>query len=240
MTASQVVDANGAAVTSGRVLIQFSNAPFIPSTQQGSCPIVDVRAAPYICQSDLHGVQPGFYSLGLLYQPPGTGSFSIVGTADFLVAAPLVGTITTLTASTPLTASGGTLTATMTHDTDQLLPTGTVDFSDGTTTLCGGVTAASTFLPDNSTQATCSLGTLTPGAHHFTATYSGDSHYAGSSGSIDDTIATPAAPLGVTTGSLPDATVGAGYAATLAATGGTSPYAWSLATGSQLPAGLSP
>jgi hypothetical protein len=41
----------------------------------------------------------------------------------------------------------------------------------------------------------------------------------------------------VTTSSLPDGTTGTAYSQTLAATGGTSPYTWSLAAGT-LPAGL--
>lgn len=46
--------------------------------------------------------------------------------------------------------------------------------------------------------------------------------------------------LRITTGStLTAATVGAAYNQTLAASGGTSPYTWALATGSSLPAGLS-
>ena len=47
----------------------------------------------------------------------------------------------------------------------------------------------------------------------------------------------PAAPLTITTTSLPAGTVGSSYNQTVVATGGTTPYAWSLATGS-LPAGL--
>jgi len=43
--------------------------------------------------------------------------------------------------------------------------------------------------------------------------------------------------LAISTTSLPDAVAGAGYSATLAATGGTSPYRWSVTTGS-LPAGF--
>ena len=43
--------------------------------------------------------------------------------------------------------------------------------------------------------------------------------------------------LSVTPGSLPDATVGHGYSATFAATGGAAPYTWSLASGA-LPPGL--
>jgi hypothetical protein len=46
------------------------------------------------------------------------------------------------------------------------------------------------------------------------------------------------APLVVTTTSLPEATLGVTYAATLGAYGGTPPYTWSVASGS-LPAGLS-
>ena len=46
------------------------------------------------------------------------------------------------------------------------------------------------------------------------------------------------APLAISTASLPGGTVGTAYSSTLVATGGTSPYTWSLAAGS-LPAGLS-
>ncbi len=48
---------------------------------------------------------------------------------------------------------------------------------------------------------------------------------------------TPVAPIAVTTSSLANGTAGSAYSATLQASGGTSPYAWSLASGS-LPAGL--
>jgi hypothetical protein len=46
------------------------------------------------------------------------------------------------------------------------------------------------------------------------------------------------APLAISTASLPSVLVGATYSATLAATGGTAPYTWSIAAGA-LPAGLS-
>lgn len=45
-------------------------------------------------------------------------------------------------------------------------------------------------------------------------------------------------PLIVTTASLPDATVGTPYNATLTATGGLAPYTWSVISGA-LPPGLS-
>ncbi len=49
---------------------------------------------------------------------------------------------------------------------------------------------------------------------------------------------TAAAPLTITTSSLPDGSVGSSYAASLSATGGSTPYTWSLTAGT-LPAGLS-
>ncbi len=48
----------------------------------------------------------------------------------------------------------------------------------------------------------------------------------------------PVAPLSISTSSLPGATVGKMYAATMKATGGTTPYAWKVSSGSK-PPGLS-
>lgn len=50
-------------------------------------------------------------------------------------------------------------------------------------------------------------------------------------------VAAAPAPLAVTTTTLPDALVGSAYEATLEATGGDSPYSWSVSSGS-LPSGL--
>ena len=60
----------------------------------------------------------------------------------------------------------------------------------------------------------------------------------GNSASSNEASATPVQPLSVTTTSLPPGLVGNSYSATLAAAGGTTPYTWSLTSGS-LPAGLS-
>ena len=51
------------------------------------------------------------------------------------------------------------------------------------------------------------------------------------------TTVVEALPLSITTTSLPDATVGRSYSAPVAATGGTTPYTWSISAGS-LPGGL--
>jgi hypothetical protein len=63
----------------------------------------------------------------------------------------------------------------------------------------------------------------------------------GSTGSAKQTASSPGAsgatPIALTTASLPNGTVGAAYDATLAASGGTAPYTWSVVSG-QLPGGL--
>ncbi|HEY7726241.1 MAG TPA: Ig domain-containing protein [Anaeromyxobacteraceae bacterium] len=74
----------------------------------------------------------------------------------------------------------------------------------------------------------------TPGIYHVVATANADSSVRQAA---TVTVATPS-PLSVATASLPDGTAGSSYSATLAATGGTGPYAWSVTAGS-LPAGLS-
>ncbi len=57
-------------------------------------------------------------------------------------------------------------------------------------------------------------------------------------GGGDSTPPPTVTPLSVTTSSLPDGQVGVAYSQTLAASGGTAPYSWSVTSGS-LPAGLS-
>jgi len=84
-----------------------------------------------------------------------------------------------------------------------------------------------------------SLGDITgtptaPGTFDFTVELT-DSVEATNAKELAITIAGPA--LAITTASLPDGTVGAAYAQTLAATGGTPPYSWSLIWES-LPGGL--
>jgi len=55
--------------------------------------------------------------------------------------------------------------------------------------------------------------------------------------SLNITIAAAVAPPQITNSSVPDAQAGAAYSATLVATGGTTPYSWSIASGA-LPAGV--
>jgi hypothetical protein len=61
---------------------------------------------------------------------------------------------------------------------------------------------------------------------------------AGCSGGGGNSATTNQVPLVATTTSLPNGQVGSAYSATLAATGGSLPYKWTIASGT-LPAGLS-
>jgi hypothetical protein len=73
-----------------------------------------------------------------------------------------------------------------------------------------------------------------PGTYHVVATANADpSRFQAAA----VTVFAPSV-LSVATGALPGGTAGMAYSATLAASGGTSPYAWSLASGT-LPSGLS-
>src|SRR5262249_32461081 len=57
-------------------------------------------------------------------------------------------------------------------------PTGTVDITEGSHTLAGGPVDSTSFTTDR----------LAPGDHTITATYSGDSHFFGSSGSTTEKV----------------------------------------------------
>jgi len=90
---------------------------------------------------------------------------------------------------------------------------------------------------NTSTGAITGTPTATASAVALTFTVTDSSSPAQSkSVSLSLTIAGPA-PLSITTTSLPNGQVGTAYSVTLAATGGTTPYAWTL-TGGALPAGL--
>ena len=63
--------------------------------------------------------------------------------------------------------------------------TGTVTFTDGNATLCANVPLA---LTDGGKQASCAAPSLSIGTHVITGTYSGDSTYSGSSGTVTQDV----------------------------------------------------
>jgi len=117
----------------------------------------------------------------------------------------------------------------LTGTTQQFTATGT--YSDGSTQ---NLTSQTTWASSNTSVATItSTGLATavnPGSTTISATLSG---ITGST-----TLTVQAGPLSITTTSLPGGTQNVAYAATLAASGGTTPYTWAIASGS-LPTGLS-
>jgi hypothetical protein len=96
-------------------------------------------------------------------------------------------------------------------------------------TVPGTVTVAA-----NATTATFPVNTSTVTT---TSTSSISATYNGSTQSATLTVNPATAPPTVTTTSLPNGTQNTAYSATLAATGGTKPYSWSITAGA-LPAGL--
>ena len=118
-------------------------------------------------------------------------------------AAPIA-TTTSLSLSAPSVYLNGT--ETLTAKVSPSAATGTVAFMDGSTALktvalAGGV-------------ATFTTGPLTGGSHSFTATYSGDSVYSGSTSSIA-TLSVPTVPPDFSLSAAPGNTlVGAGQSAT--------------------------
>jgi hypothetical protein len=134
------------------------------------------------------------------------------------------------------------------------LPAATVGTAYSQTLTATGGTAPYTWsLVSSSTSTGISTGgTLPPGltlnasSGAITGTPTTAGTYAFTIQATDSTQATgqqaysvvvSVVALSITTSSLPDGTIGTAYSQTLAAAGGTTPYAWSVTTGS-LPAGL--
>jgi hypothetical protein len=100
----------------------------------------------------------------------------------------------------------------------------------------GTLPAGVTFV-DNGDGTGQLAGTAAPGSHGTYPLVITASNGNAPDATINFTL-TVVEPLVITTTSMPDGTVGTPYSAALAATGGTSPYTWSLLSGS-LPNGLS-
>ena len=126
------------------------------------------------------------------------------------------------------------------------LPNGQIGVAySQTVQATGGVTPYSWSIVSGSLPAGLSLGSST-GTLSGTPTASGTSNF---TVRVTDSQGTPdtddqalsiyiPADLNITTTSLPGGSVGAAYSQTLAATGGATPYSWSVVSGS-LPSGLS-
>ena len=143
---------------------------------------------------------------------------------------------------TPVNSNPGVLTVTTTalaSGSTSAAYSATVDATGGvapfTWSIASGSLPAGLSLGTSTTNSVLISGTPTAqGTFSFTIKVT-DSKSASASASLSIKVSN----LAITTASpLPAATVGTAYSVQLAATGGTAPYQWSLATGSTLPAGL--
>ena len=142
-------------------------------------------------------------------------------------------TITDLSESAGTVVAGQSATFTATVNS-AVVPDGTVDFLDNSVPIASCQNVALT--GSEPFTATCTVGYPTPGAHIVQATYSGDSSTTASTSTTTTVTVTPG--LAVATTSVPAATAGDAYPDTyLSATGGISPYTWSVTSGS-LPPGM--
>jgi uncharacterized protein YjdB len=160
------------------------------------------------------------------YGPAGTFPNQTYAATNYWVdvvastSAPPTLTSITVTPANPSINSGSTL---------QLTATG--NYSDGSTQ---NLTTSVLWTSSDTGTATISAAGVLAGFAVGTAQISA------ASGAItaSTTVTVQAAPLTITTTSLPDARSNATYSASLAASGGAVPYAWSISAGA-LPAGLS-
>ncbi|MEW6211010.1 MAG: putative Ig domain-containing protein [Acidobacteriota bacterium] len=112
---------------------------------------------------------------------------------------------------------------------------------DNTTWGLNRVSLPSSVAPGSSVVITFAItAPASAGTYNFQwRMHNGTSFFGATSTNVAVNVTSPAPPLSITTSSLASGTVGAAYSQTLAATGGTTPYVWSLAAGSgPLPTGL--
>jgi hypothetical protein len=145
--------------------------------------------------------------------------------------------------------STNTVTATVTGNTTSGAPTGNVSFTEcgplpspkacsASADPLGSTVGVSAGSGDTASATSAPLTPDAPGYWCIQSTYTGDANYAvGSDKTTDGCFKVTAVPLSITTSSLPDASIGVPYSATLQANGGTPPFSWKVVTGT-LPAGL--
>ena len=182
-----------------------------------------VDNAPLHALADGVSGSNGVYAFGASSAFPVNGYSAFNGWVDVVFSS---GPPPTL-ASIAVTPANPTI---LTGTTQQFTATGT--YSNGSTqNITGQVTwsSSSTAVATIGAATGLAMGVST-GNTTISAALSGVS---GSSG-----LTVQAGPLNITTASLSGGTLGVAYSATLAASGGTPPYMWSIASGS-LPGGLS-
>ena len=170
----------------------FSTAIYSPSFNQTAGLAVDATGDIYLAGNiDSTGllVTPGAFQQ--TYAGGGAGAYG----DGFVLKIAAQGTATAALVATPSPVSAGqtaTLTATVTPTEKYAsVPTGTIEFQDGSTTL-------NTATLNSSGVATYATSTLAPGKHSLTAVYSGDSTYPTVNGTTTLTVNGLTATVAVT------------------------------------------
>ncbi|NWJ95595.1 MAG: Ig-like domain repeat protein [Chloroflexi bacterium] len=141
------------------------------TTLNGSPVVVTNGVATFITS----GLSTGSHTFTAAYSGNSNYAGSTSSNVPYTVNA--VTSLTSLTAN-PFAGSISTQLVTLTATISPLTATGTVDFKDGSTTLNGSPVAIVSGV------ATFTTSSLIVGSHTFTATYSGDSKFASSSGNL--------------------------------------------------------
>ena len=190
-------------------------------------------SAPFTATSTGYWCFAGYYSGGGDY-----AASSDTGTDECYDVTPATSSNQTApTDTTILLGQADTDLSTVTGNTAGGSPTGTVTYyacgptSSGTscTSKANQVGLPVTLSPAANHTATATSSPFTPSAVGywcFAGYYSGDSNYKASSDTSVDECVNVKGPVTITTSSLPGATKGVAYSATLHALGGTQPYKW--------------
>ncbi len=240
----QVTDANSVTATKSLSLTVVAPPLTVTTT---SLPNGTQNAAYSTTLTATGGTTPYSWSISVGTLPAGltlasstgviSGTPTGTGTSNFTVQ---VTDASSATASKPLSITVGTTPPTVTTTS---LPNGTQNAAYSVTlTATGGTTPYTWSISAGTLPAGLNLASSTgmisgtptgSGTSNFTVQVTDANSLTGSKSLSLTVIALPS----VTTASLPNGTQNAAYSATLTATGGTTPYTWSLSAGT-LPAGL--
>lgn len=180
-----------------------------PATQKPGLHTLYVYAA--------YGHEGGYNSNVAANQADSTGNAPRLGNLTALLFAVVpIPTTTSITADVNPQNSGSNVTFTATVTPVQSGgpgPTGTVSFYDGATLLGTGTLS----LVSGSYIATFQTSALSIGSHTIKATYSGDGNYTGSSGTMTQIIAGPAAAIAAVSGGGQTTTYGTAFTSPLVA-----------------------
>jgi hypothetical protein len=156
----------------------------------------------------------GSHTLKAVYSGDTTFVTSSSSTAAFTVSTATTSTVVTASPTTVTANQTAVLTATVTGVSGQAMPTGTVSFTDGSTSLGNGAI-------NGAGVATLTATLTNSGARTITASYSGDGNYAVSSGTAAVTVVSGTTATALTAPTTAVYGTPVALSAKLTATGGT-------------------